>query len=172
MEKVDVDEVRNEVNPMQVHDVRRPVSDALGTDHLAMNYFELEPGDSFSGGLHTHHDQEEVFYVEEGTATFDVLVDAPEGPDDDADPEQVTVEGRELVRFEPGEFQMGYAKEEAGNRVVGWALGAPGATHDWDELESMIHCRECEEELPHGTTLTEEGRFQFTCTECEHTFTL
>jgi quercetin dioxygenase-like cupin family protein len=162
MEKVDVDEVRNEVNPMQVHEVRRPVSDALGTDHFAMNYFELEPGDSFSGGLHTHHDQEEVFYIEEGTALFDVGENR----------ETVTVEAGEVIRFEPGEFQMGYAKEEAGNRVVGWALGAPGATHDWDELESMIHCRECEEELPHGTTLTEEGRFQFTCTECGNTFTL
>jgi hypothetical protein len=47
MEKVTVDDVRNEVNPLQVHEVRRPVSQVLGTEHFAMNYFELQPGDSF-----------------------------------------------------------------------------------------------------------------------------
>ena len=72
MEKVDIDAVDNQPSPMGVHDVRKPVSTALGTDHFAMNYFELAPGESFSGGLHTHHDQEEGFYVEEGTVTFEV----------------------------------------------------------------------------------------------------
>ena len=162
MEKVTVDDVRNEVNPLQVHEVRRPVSDVLGTDHFAMNYFELAPGDSFSGGLHTHHDQEEVFYVEEGTAVFEV------GEDRD----RVTVEAGEVIRFAPGEFQTGYAKEQDGNDVVGWALGAPGAKHDWEELESMVPCRECGEELPHTTTINEEGRFQFTCTECGTEFAM
>jgi len=61
MENVAIDEVDVEVNLLEVHDVRRPVSQALGAEHVAMNYFELAPGDSFSGGLHTHHDQEEVF---------------------------------------------------------------------------------------------------------------
>ncbi len=37
MEKVAVDEVDNERNPMKVHSVRKPVSRALGTDHFAMN---------------------------------------------------------------------------------------------------------------------------------------
>ena len=64
MRKVAIDEVDIELSPLGVHSVRRPVSDALGTEHFAMNYFELEPGESFSGGLHTHHDQEEVFYVQ------------------------------------------------------------------------------------------------------------
>jgi quercetin dioxygenase-like cupin family protein len=162
MEKVTIDDVRNEVNPLQVHDVRRPVSDELGTEHFAMNYFELGPGDSFSGGLHRHHDQEEVFYVETGTTVFEVGEDR----------EQVTVEAGEVIRFEPGEFQTGYAVEEEGNEVTGWALGAPGSTHDWEELESMIHCQECDEELPHETTINAEGRFEFTCTECGSTFSM
>ena len=162
MEKLSIDDVRNEVNPLQVHDVRRPVSDALGTESFAMNYFELAPGDSFSGGLHTHHDQEEVFYIEEGTAVFEVGKER----------ETVTVEAGELIRFEPGEFQMGYAKEEDGNEVVGWALGAPGSTHDWEELESMIPCQECGEELPHATTINAEGRFEFTCTVCGNEFAM
>jgi len=164
MEKVDIEEVEVVVNPMKVHSVRKPVSQALGTEHFAMNYFELEPGESFSGGLHAHHDQEEVFYVEEGTATFDVLVDAPEGPDDDADPEQVTVEGRELVRFEPGEFQKGYNTGD--DTLVGWALGAPGARHDWDDLESVVYCPECGGETVHDVDFTDDGQFRVACTEC------
>ncbi|WP_436901470.1 cupin domain-containing protein [Halovenus halobia] len=162
MEKVTIDDVRNEVNPLQVHDIRRPVSDALGTEHFAMNYFELGPGDSFSGGLHTHHDQEEVFYVESGTAIFEVGKDR----------EEVTVDEGEVIRFEPGEFQTGYAKEAEDNEVVGWALGAPTSQHDWEELESMIVCQECEEELPHGTSINDEGRFEFTCTECGNVFAM
>ena len=64
MEKTAIEEVPVEVNPLEVHDVRRPVSSAIGCEHLAMNYLELEPGDSFSGGLHAHNDQEELFYIE------------------------------------------------------------------------------------------------------------
>ncbi len=162
MEKVTIDDVRNEVNPLQVHDVRRPVSDELGTEHFAMNYFELEPGDSFSGGLHTHYDQEEVFYIEDGTAIFEVGKER----------EEVTVKAGEVIRFEPGEYQTGYAADEDDNRVVGWALGAPGSTHDWDELESIIPCQECGEEQPHGTTINDDGRFEFTCTECGSEFAM
>jgi quercetin dioxygenase-like cupin family protein len=155
MEKVAIDDVRNEVSPLQVHEIRRPVSEELGTEHVAMNHFELAPGDSFSGGLHRHHDQEEIFHVQEGRAVFEVGEQR----------EEVTVEADEVIRFAPGEFQTGYAADEEGNRVVGWAIGAPGATHDWEQLESMVPCRECGEEQPHRTELS-EGSFQFTCTEC------
>jgi predicted PhzF superfamily epimerase YddE/YHI9 len=34
------------------------------------------------------------------------------------------VEAGEVIRFAPGEFQTGYAVEEEGNEVTGWALGA------------------------------------------------
>ena len=153
MEKVAVDEVDNERNPMKVHSVRKPVSRALGTDHFAMNYFVLEPGESFSGGLHTHHDQEEVFYVESGIATFEVGVDR----------EEVVVESGQLIRFPPGEFQKGYNDGEA--TVEGWALGAPGASHDWDELQSRAYCPECEAETTQDVGLA-SGNFELTCTEC------
>ena len=62
MPKAAIDDVDVELSPLGVHSVRRPVSEALGTDHVATNYFGLEPEESFSGGLHTHHDQEELFY--------------------------------------------------------------------------------------------------------------
>ena len=160
MEKVTIDDVDIEVNPLQVHDVRRPVTKALDADHVAMNYFELAPGDSFSGGLHAHHDQEEIFYVESGTAEFEV----------GRGREIETVDAGEVIRFEPGEFQKGYNPEDAEEDVVGWAIGAPGYRHDWGELESVVFCRECEEERAHGTEINEEGRFEFTCTECGTTF--
>jgi quercetin dioxygenase-like cupin family protein len=158
MRKVAIDEVETQNNPLGVHSVRKPVSAALGTTDFAMNYFELEPGESFSGGVHTHHDQEEVFYVEEGTATFLVGQER----------EEVTVAAGELIRFEPGEFQTGVNHAE--EPVVGWALGAPKSRHDWDELESLVNCRECGEELPHATRISEEGRFEFTCTQCGNSF--
>jgi hypothetical protein len=111
--------------------------------------------------LHRHLDQEEVFYVEEGTVIFEV----------GREREAVTVEAGELVRFDPGEFQMGAASED-GDGVVGWALGAPGASHDWEDLESLVYCSDCEEERIHATTLTDEGRFQLTCAECGAEMTL
>ncbi|USZ69889.1 cupin domain-containing protein (plasmid) [Halorussus salilacus] len=153
MEKVSVEDVENERNPLEVHGVRKPVSRALGTDHFAMNYFELAPGESFSGGLHRHNDQEEVFYVESGTATFEVGLDR----------EEVAVESGELIRFPPGEFQKGYNDHE--ETVEGWALGAPGATHDWDELQSRAFCPDCEAERTHDVALS-EGAFELTCTDC------
>jgi len=153
MEKVAIDAVDNERNPMKVHRVRRPVSRALGTDHVAMNYFELDAGESFSGGLHRHNDQEEVFYVEDGTATFEVGVDR----------EEVAVEAGELIRFPPGEFQKGYNAGEA--PVEGWAIGAPGPTHDWDELQSRAYCPECDGERTHDVALA-DGTFELTCTDC------
>ncbi|NEU58288.1 cupin domain-containing protein [Halorussus sp. MSC15.2] len=153
MEKVAIEAVENERNPMKVHSVRKPVSRALGTDHFAMNYFELESGESFSGGLHRHNDQEEVFYVESGTATFEVGLDR----------EAVEVEAGELIRFPPGEFQKGYNDGET--TVEGWALGAPGAMHDWDELQSRAYCPECEAETTQDVGMA-DGTFELTCTEC------
>ena len=61
--EVAIENVDVERSPLGVHSVRNPVSDAPGTDQFATNRFELEPGESFSGGLHTHHDQEEVFCI-------------------------------------------------------------------------------------------------------------
>ncbi|WP_254821400.1 cupin domain-containing protein [Haloglomus halophilum] len=179
MEKVAIDDVETQNSPLGVHSLRKPVSSALGTEHFAMNYFELQPEESFSGGLHTHHDQEEVFYVMEGSVEFEVLAsqrDAERSSGERSDPrdiserETVLVEGGELIRFAPGEYQTGW--NHGDETVSGWALGAPGAQHDWDELESVVDCRECGEETPHATTINEEGRFAFTCNECGTSFSM
>ncbi|QSW98969.1 cupin domain-containing protein [Haloterrigena alkaliphila] len=164
MEKITIDDVEIQTNPMDVHSVRRPVSRAAGFTDFAMNYFELEPGESFSGGLHTHHDQEEVFYVQEGTATFELRTDA------DAETEEFTVDAGEVIRFAPGEFQHGYNESDADEPVVGFAFGAPKSRHDWDQIESLLYCRECEDEVGHGLELTDDGNFRMTCTECGNSF--
>ena len=160
MRKVAIDDVDVATNPMGVHDLRKPVSRALGTEHVAMNYFELAPGDAFAGGLHTHEDQEEVFYVLSGTATFEV----------GRERERVDVTAGELIRFAPGEFQSGFVREDATSDVTAWAFGAPGARHDWDAIRSIATCRDCSGERVHETALTDEGRFRFTCTECRTSF--
>ena len=162
MDHVAIEDVEVENSPLDIHDVRRPVSRALGTDHVAMNYFELAPGDAFAGALHTHHDQEEVFYILSGVATFEV----------GREREHVDVAAGELIRFEPGEFQSGFVREECEDGVVAWAIGAPGARHDWSAIETIADCERCEEERTHGMELTDEGRFRFTCTSCANAFTL
>ncbi|TYL38691.1 cupin [Natronococcus pandeyae] len=173
MEKTAIDDVDVERNPMDVHSVRRPVSQALGFTDFAMNYFELEPGESFSGGLHTHHDQEEVFYVQEGVATFEVRESRSESDDSRSDggsdeSEEVVVRAGEVIRFAPGDFQMGYNDSE--EHVVGFAFGAPDAKHDWDQIESLVYCRDCADETGHGLELTADGAFRMTCTECGNSF--
>jgi uncharacterized cupin superfamily protein len=68
MEKVRIEDVENSVQPAAI---MRPLTEALGTTDLAVNYYELEPGDSFAFAYHSHEIQEEVFYVQAGTATFE-----------------------------------------------------------------------------------------------------
>ncbi len=117
MEKVAFDDVEPTTwDPDERSHDRRPLSDPLGTEHVAVNHYVLEPGDRFSGSMHAHGDQEEVFVVLEGSATFETR----EGT--------VTVGESEAVRFGPGEFQTG--KNDSDERVVALALGAPRETED------------------------------------------
>jgi uncharacterized cupin superfamily protein len=92
-------------------DVLRPLSTPLDTNDLAINYFELAPGESFGYSYHRHHDQEEVFYVQTGTATFETEIG------------DVDVEAGEVIRFAPSEFQLG--TNQTDDRVEALALGAP-----------------------------------------------
>jgi mannose-6-phosphate isomerase-like protein (cupin superfamily) len=155
MEKVTVEDVENRPNPLGVHSTRRPVSRALDAEHVALVEYELEPGEQFSGGLHTHHDQEEIFYVQDGTATFEVGEDR----------EAVTVEAGQIVRFPPGEFQSGHNHSDEPVRAL--AVGAPGARHDWDALESLAPCAECGEETSHDVRPPDDdGVMQLVCQEC------
>jgi len=123
MEKVRISDVDNDVQPAAV---RRRLAGPLGLTDMAINYYELEPGDSFGFAYHRHGDQEEVFYVRAGTATFET-----EGG-------EVEVGPRELVRFAPGEFQRGWNYGD--DRVVALALGAP---RSYEELTMLRECPDC-----------------------------
>lgn len=129
---------------------KRDVAGPLGCEHVGMNYYELEPGQAFSGGMHTHFDQEEVFFVIKGTATF-------ETPDGERE-----VGPYEVIRFSPGEYQTGVNRGD--ERVVALALGAPRPSTD---VAVWGPCPACgATELP-IVALPEEGGLLGECPECD-----
>lgn len=130
--------------------VLRPLSGPLGTTDVAVNYFELAPGDSFGFDFHRHRDQEELFYVMAGTATFRT---------EDGD---VEVGPAEAVRFAPGEFQLG--RNETDERVRALAIGAP---RDTEEIEYLRSCPDCGEETIQTPSVDREAMvFEIRCETC------
>lgn len=101
------------------------LSDPLGTTDIAINHYHLSFGDQMAG-FHAHMDQEEVFVVIEGKATFEILNG------------EVTVSEEEAIRFPAGEFKGG--KNESGGDLVLVALGAP---RDTEDMRVPIGCPEC-----------------------------
>lgn len=136
MEKVRIDDVDALFGPATV---KRPVSDELRTSDVALNYYELEPGDSFAFGYHRHHDQEEVFYIMEGTVTFETESGAVEAT------------AGEFVRFAPGEFQRGV--NQGDDEVIGLALGAP---RDSEDVDILRECSNCGDRTAQRITITDE----------------
>lgn len=125
MEKVRIENLENNVQPAAV---MRHLTGPLGLTDLAINYYEFEPGDSFAFAYHNHEVQEEVFYIQAGTATFET----EEGP--------VEVAAGEIVRFDRLEFQRGWNRGE--ERVIALALGAP---LDYGTQIRLRCCAECGE---------------------------
>ncbi|WP_435348411.1 cupin domain-containing protein [Haloarchaeobius sp. HRN-SO-5] len=147
MEKVTIDAVDSWMGPA---DVKRSLTKPLGTTDLAINYYELAPGDSLGFGYHSHEDQEEVFYVQSGTVTFET-----EGDD-------VPVAAGDVVRFGPGESQLG--TNEHDERAVVLAIGAP---QDPGELHMVRECPRCGERTEQDIRPTEERDALLTvCVEC------
>ena len=121
MRHVNVDEVES-AGPTNA----TRLTDALDAENLAVNYYDLAPGERFSGGMHTHLDQEELFVVTEGEATF-------ETPEDDH-----VVSAGEAIRFAPGEYQTGV--NDGDEPVRAYALGAP---RDSEEVRVPQKCSNC-----------------------------
>lgn len=143
-----IDTVDNWMGPASV---KRPLGRALGTSGMAINYYELTPGESFAFGYHRHTEQEEVFYIQSGTVTFETEAGA------------VVVEAGEAIRFEPGEFQQGTNRGD--ERVVALALGSPAET---GETEIRRDCSECETRTPQRIEPTEDGDALITfCEDCD-----
>jgi uncharacterized cupin superfamily protein len=128
----------------------RPLTDALGATDLALNYYELEPGDSFAFVYHVHEVQEEIFYVQSGTVTFET----------EDDP--IAVEAGEIVRLPPGEYQRG--TNEGDERVEALALGAP---LEYGEQIKLRDCSECGERTDNRIETAEDGAERFAhCKDC------
>ena len=145
MEHIEIDEV--ETGGFGRDAEMRPLTDALGTEDMAINHYRLDPGEGFSGGLHAHLDQEEVFVILSGTATFeteDGTVEVGEG---------------EAIRFAPGEYQTGSNEGEVA--VDALALGAPA---DSTEVRVPVECRECGHEAL--AAVPGDDGMAFACPEC------
>jgi len=125
MEAVRIDELDRIVSAASI---KRSVGEALGVEGLAMNYYELDPGESLSFGYHAHADQEEIYYVQSGTVTFET------------ESGEVVVEAGCVARSPPGEFKRGVNAGE--ERVVALALGIPKAM---GETEIRRDCPSCGE---------------------------
>ena len=163
MNRVAIDDLEPRPYDEELHADRRPLSDPLGTEHVAITRYILEPGERFSGSVHAHFDQEEVFVVLEGEATFEVPSDGS-----GSDPVEITVAENEVIRFAPGEFQSG--RNDGEERVVALALGAPRDTEDirisripvLDDRD--VSCPDCEAD--HMRISSDEDA-DFECPDCE-----
>ena len=137
--------------------VLRPLAPALGAEGVALNYFELAPGERFGFDFHCHRDQEELFYVLSGTATFE------SAPAPGAERESVAVGPHEAVRFAPGEFQLG--RNAGDERVVALAVGAPRESRS---IEYYRDCPTCDERTVQRPEWSDErGPVPIRCGSCE-----
>lgn len=118
-----------DLDPTAVGDggARRVLTGPLGAAHVAVNHYRVPPGEELPGGLHAHLDQEEVFVVLSGEATFETLAAG-----------EVTVGPRSAVRFAPGEYQSG--RNDGDVDLVVLALGAP---RDTDDVRVPVPCPDC-----------------------------
>jgi uncharacterized cupin superfamily protein len=154
MERVSIDDVDpSTTDDHRSHD-RRVLTGPLGTSDIAVVDYTLDPGERFSGSLHAHMDQEEVFLVVEGEATFET------------ESGEVTVGPDEAIRFAPGEFQSGY--NDGDERVVAFALGAPRDSTDVRITHIAgygdISCPECGHD--HMGIDPSEPDDELSCPEC------
>lgn len=131
--------------------VIRPLTDALGTTDLALNYYELEPGESTAYGYHVHSAQEEVFVPLEGTITFET------------DEGEVTASAGELLRFGPGEYQRSRNAGDEPARVL--VLGAP---QEAGETEILRDCESCGSRTPQDLEMADDrSAILARCAECD-----
>ncbi|MFC3960299.1 cupin domain-containing protein [Halovivax cerinus] len=149
MEKVDIRDDRTGPSIAEA-DVYRRLSNPLDTDHLAINYAEIEPDGQLGLDYHRHRDQEEVFVVTGGTVTFET---------EDGD---VAVRAGEAIRFAPDEFQL--ARNVDDERATVLALGAPRGSR---EIQYQRACPTCGKETLQDLELNREtGVFEGICTAC------
>lgn len=126
---------------------RVQLTDALGTEHAALNHYRIPAGQGLPAGLHAHEDQEEVFVVLDGVAVFETMAG------------KRTVEAGEAIRFAPGEFQSG--RNGGDSDLVVLAVGAPRET---DDVRLPVTCPDCGRD---DVRLSTDGaEVTFVCPDC------
>lgn len=125
---------------------RHQLGSTLGTTDVAINRYQVAPGEELPAGLHAHHDQEELFIVLAGEATFWTLE------------ETITVGTHAAVRFAPGEYKMTANEGETSLELL--ALGAPRESND---ISIPVTCPSCGDA---DLRLDGEGGFSFVCPVC------
>lgn len=130
----------------------RPLSESLDTTGLSINYYELAPGESFTVSSHRHSNQEELFYIQSGTATFETEIG------------DVTVNAGEIIHVPPKTFQLGTNRGD--ERVTALTLGAP--REYLGETQWLVDCDECSERTAHiFEEREEEDEYVYRCTDCD-----
>ena len=103
--------------------VQRRVSDVADFSTVAVHVYEAEPGEMVPLAYHYHDEQEEAFYVLEGTLHV-------ETPDRD-----FVVEAGEVFAVEPGNAHRAHNPDEADETVSVLAVGAPTGIDDGHAYE-------------------------------------
>ena len=102
---------------------KRSISDAAGLSELGCHRYEADPGEQIPLAYHVHEQQEEVFYVLDGTLS----VETPEGT--------YEVAAGEAFVVEPGSPQRAYNDADADGPLRTLVAGAP-AIDDVSPYES------------------------------------
>lgn len=101
---------------------QRSIGDAVGLEKVAINRYEVAPGEAIPLAYHYHDQQEEAFYVLAGV----LHVETPEGT--------YEVGADEAFVVEPESPQRAFNPESANEEVVTLAIGAPAVddTHAYE----------------------------------------
>ncbi|WP_246989732.1 cupin domain-containing protein [Halorientalis marina] len=147
MDKVCIDAVEERLDSSTL---QRPLTDALNTNNIALNYYELAPGDSFAYGYHKHEKQEELFIIQAGSVNFKT----EEG--------EVNINAGEVIRFAPGEYQQGINTGE--EWVEALVIGSPKESGN---IEIRRKCETCEEWTSNSIEVVDGENTKITrCQEC------
>lgn len=141
---------------------RSALADGLDTSAVALNWYQVPPGEGFPGGLHAHMDQEEIFAVIEGTATFETLHIpglAPDGNRTERTSASTQIEAGQAIAFRPGEFQSGWNRGETDLRAI--AIGVPRDTTD---IRIPATCPDCSARALR--IVTDADPIHFSCPSC------
>jgi len=105
--------------------VRRAIGEAAGLENLAVNRYEVDPGEQIPLAYHYHDDQEEVFSVLAGT----LAVETPA--------ETFEVAADEVFVAESDSPHRAFVPESADESAVALAVGAPAVddVHAYDPDE-------------------------------------